>query len=417
MATAANAIMDNSPTSVEDELGNEDTEDLLEHLGLSPTRGSVTNRSPLVAPVAAVPAILPATVSAEKVQPAAQTEVTRMEDVSASCAPMEIKTPKRDVAVASEYAGREQSYAEFCEMIGLPPAVGGPALMPLPKYDRMAAVNGAMIMEAHRRRAELAATGAQNASPHQEKAITGPPPAGGAGAGAGAAKDDRLDDIDELGIDALVLELGCTRDIVKSPKHHRLQMDNFLPEEATDDEAEGEAAVDEAATGDTAAVAVAESGSADRPHPPALSVNRAGAAAAALAAADDDDVSEEEGGWVQPGGIPTAGGQVNEEDAPSSPEWVEVSPQPKSPAQDSSQDDSPPPLLDSPPSHASPPSARMPLPPPSLPPPPPPEAEATAEAADSEEVTPFSLDPDFDYESIPHTERFSVARELTRARA
>ena len=29
-----------------------------------------------------------------------------------------------------------------------------------------------------------------------------------------------------------------------------------------------------------------------------------------------------------------------------------------------------------------------------------------------EEVTPFALDPEFDYDSIPHTERFSVARAL-----
>ena len=44
-------------------------------------------------------------------------------------------------------------------------------------------------------------------------------------------------------------------------------------------------------------------------------------------------------------------------------------------------------------------------------------AEAAAESAGSDSVTPFSLDPDFDYESIAQTERFSVARERSAAPA
>ena len=44
------------------------------------------------------------------------------------------------------------------------------------------------------------------------------------------------DDDGELGLDLLELDMGGTRGVTRSPQHHKLQMDNFVPDEADDDD-------------------------------------------------------------------------------------------------------------------------------------------------------------------------------------
>ena len=213
--------------------------------------------------------------------------------------------------------------------------------------------------------------------------------------------DDEAGDEDIDGLDALVLEPGGSRDVTKSPQHHQLRMDTWIPEPESEDEGSEAPAISEAAaTSETTAASeaaaseaaasgmVAALGEAGGPlgiHPlPSMRafIGRRGADAAAAAYAatweDADAVSEEEGEWVLPGG---AGGSSAESDPTALPGTL---PQPAAP---SAVPSAVPSRVRSPPLGCD-------------------------EDAQADGVVPFTLDPDFDYDSIAHTERFSIARAL-----
>lgn len=134
--------------------------------------------------------------------------------------------------IADQYDGREQTYDDFRRLLGLPPSVGGaPVAIPLPPIDGMAAASGAMIMDAKRRRDEAAQLQAVLPVPHSP--TTQP-------ARASVAKENDDDDDDLDGIEALEIAPGSTRDVTKSPQHHKLQLDSWIPNADEDEEDEGD---------------------------------------------------------------------------------------------------------------------------------------------------------------------------------
>jgi len=355
--------------------------------------------------------------------------------------------------IADQYDGREQTYDDFRRLLGLPPSVGGaPVAIPLPPIDGMAAASGAMIMDAKRRRDEAAQLQAVLPVPHSP--TTQP-------ARASVAKENDDDDDDLDGIEALEIAPGSTRDVTKSPQHHKLQLDSWIPNADEDEEDEGDDVEEEeeeeeegkeeegggkahVASHEAPPEGAADAGAAARAGEGAApstgtarmtgtarvpgtarvllrSVDPRGSHAAAAAfAAADDAVSEEEGEWalektpralettpsatrVAPAeaahGSSSGGALTAQASAPSSPESAESNEWLKVPPHPTGCD---------------------------------PRAEATAEAvaratrpelpsfavepaedADEEAVMPFQLDPDFDYDApVPNSERFSVARAL-----
>jgi hypothetical protein len=335
--------------------------------------------------------------------------------------------------IADQYDGREQTYDDFRRLLGLPPSVGGaPVAIPLPPIDGMAAASGAMIMDAKRRRDEAAQLQAVLPVPHSP--TTQP-------ARASVAKENDDDDDDLDGIEALEIAPGSTRDVTKSPQHHKLQLDSWIPnadededEDDDDDEEEEEEEVGkEEEGGGKAHVAAHEASPAGAADAGAAASAGEGAdtstgtarvllrsvdprgshAAAAAFAAADDAVSEEEGEWalettpsatrVAPAeaahGSSSVGALTAQASAPSSPEstesneWLKVPPHPTGcdPRAEAS-------------AEAVARATRPELP--SF-------AVEPAEDADEEAVMPFQLDADFDYDApVPNTERFSVARAL-----
>jgi hypothetical protein len=315
-------------------------------------------------------------------------------------------------------AGASQSYEEFRTSLNMPPSCSEePMPTPLPAFDPMAAVCGAMIMDASRRRAaraQAAEDAAARATQQQAQASTA----------ASLARSEA--DCDELcGLESIELAPGATRDVTKSPQHHRLKLDNFVGSESESEEEEG---VD----GGRAAGALGGSappnigGEVVSPTAPALAIAgaqptplarppvdaRAALAAAAAASEDDADVSEEEGEWVDEADAPPASGM----DSPTSPatsaefEWVG-----SSSASSTSQSSTPQATGSSPTSKEPSPAAKPPVPPlpqvahmaPTV---------GSSEGAfvegerEEEAVVAFALDPDYDYDRVAHTERFSVAR-------
>lgn len=270
-------------------------------------------------------------------------------------------------------SGHETSYEEFCKMLKLP-CNGTPQILPLPKLDpadRLNAVYGGTLMrEAAKLKEAKAATAAQtkggggasaaaSSSPGASRSSLAAPKKISSSAAAAAAAtggaivadldaDDDLEGLDE-GLDESTLEAGGTRDICKSPQHHRLKMDNFVDDEAEDEEA------GEAPRGDS---------------------------------------DEEEGEWVDVGNEST-GSSPQGAVAPSDAAAAAARPPP--PAADSA------PRADA--AAAAEPSS--PLAPTGV-------APSSANAAENEDAcTPFSLDPDFDYDApVAPSERFSVARAL-----
>ena len=121
-----------------------------------------------------------------------------------------------------------QSYADFREMLRLTPS-DDPMPIALPDVeDKMAVVHGAcLMMEVKRQQQQQQQQQAAPASPTVVRTHAG-------------AEEDDLE-----GLATTTLAPGATRDITKSPKHHRLHMDNFVGEDAADDvsdmsEGEGE---------------------------------------------------------------------------------------------------------------------------------------------------------------------------------
>ena len=393
----------NCDASTESLFDDNNDDSLLDSLGLPP----VPAKKPLPAKAA------PPTASSEPVADAEERKPVAIPPPPSPPPPCETPAVDPPTGGASaivepsppaEYDGREQTYDQFRRLLGLPPSFGVPHAIPLPPIDGMAAVTGAMIMDAKRRRDEAAKL---PQSPPQSSPATSRQPTAGKAVVSARADPDADDDLD--GIDALTLEPGATRDVTKSPQHHKLQLDSWIPDDDDDDDDD-----DEAMGAATAAVAASAS---DRTPPPAtVRVDARGAHAAAAAfAAVDDAVSEEEGDWADsPGGAgagATAGspprgerGGATADSSPSSEEWLEVElPGKEAPAA------APRPTGDTPDGAA----------PPAEPPPPlAAEPTATQDVADAtqvvaeEVVTAFSLDPDFDYDTIEQTERFSIQRAL-----
>ncbi|KAL3913633.1 MAG: hypothetical protein SGPRY_007913, partial [Prymnesium sp.] len=125
-------------------------------------------------------------------------------------------------------------YAAFREMLRLPPAEEGPSLLPLqplpsPPLNPLAVAKGAMCLavkrEAEARREERL---------HWASTLGGDPPH--SGGEEGEEGYDELETIDEL-----ELTVGTMRDMCKSPQYHKVQLDNFIPdEEEREGEGEGE---------------------------------------------------------------------------------------------------------------------------------------------------------------------------------
>ena len=322
---------------------------------------------------------------------------------------------------APAYEGREQTYDEFRQLLRLPPSIGGvPLTIPMPPIDGMMAVTGAMVMDAKRRR-----DAAANEPP--QLPLPAPPLPRPTPSSTARVDDGSDDDLD--GIDALELEPGGTRDITKSPQHHRLQLDSWIPDD-DDSEDESHRETDGAADASTAkasadscttAAASAASGTFTAADQAATASSRAparlvgktldtrGAHAAATAfGAAEEDVSEEEGEWE--GGADADGdGQTARATSPGEPRpagGARGLPPPRPAGDAPTPRDTEEITLDAETERAS-----RAMPPPALPASPP--ASVTLVMPEGEEeVTPFALDPEFDYDSIPHTERFSVARAL-----
>ena len=358
-----------------------------------------------------------------------------------------------------QYDGREQTYDDFRRLLGLPPSVGGaPVAIPLPLIDGMAAASGAMIMDAKRRRDEAAQLQAVLPVPHSP---TTPP----ARASIAKANDDDDDDLD--GIEALEIAPGSTRDVTKSPQHHKLQLDSWIPnavedEEEDDDEEEEEEGEEEeeegkeeegggkaheasheashkaspAGAADAEAVASAGEGAAPSTGTARMLLRsvdprgrrvkssqvdpRGSHAAAAAFAAADDAVSEEEGEWAldtTPSATRVATHVATAVAAQGSSSVGALTAPASAPSSPGSTESSEWVKVPPHPTGCD------------------PNAEATVEgavarassqeltsfafetaeltSADEEAVMPFQLDPDFDYDApIPNTERFSVSRAL-----
>ena len=431
---------------------NLDDEQLLDSLGLSPppAKASPNPRHRSVTATVEAPT---APESAAKVQddvappseasPEAETTIPsgEAETTIPSGACHEAVDANDDLAEG--YDGREQTYAAFRQLLGLPPSVTGtPEPIPQPPIDPMAALQGAMIMDAKKRR-DQAAT---HESPHT------PPPAPVALRAQGGAHgaDDDLD-----GVDAIELAPGGTRDVTKSPQHHLLQMDTWIPQAEDSDDEQGGAGTESGGQPQQAQPDPC-AGQASTPPTKALGscapgLDASGARAAAAAfAADEDPVSEEEGDWTD---SPPEAAEAGSPGSPSeaSSDWVEVSP-PGSSAPGSAPAASPAtsPAADlrgeggggapdavsaalkppegcdpDPAGAASEPGATdsqptgMPTPPPAI------RAavgllpaaggqpmhdDGVGEPVTVDGVVPFQLDEDFDYDNVPQTERFSVAR-------
>ena len=362
--------------------------------------------------------------------------------------------------IADQYDGREQTYDDFRRLLGLPPSVGGaPVAIPLPPIDGMAAASGAMIMDAKRRRDEAAQLQAVLPVPHSP--TTQP-------ARASVAKENDDDDDDLDGIEALEIAPGSTRDVTKSPQHHKLQLDSWIPNADEDEEDEGDgdeeeeeeevgkeeedggkahvAAHEAPPEGAADAGAAASAGEGADPSTGTARMTgtarvllrsvdpRGSHAAAAAFAAADDAVSEEEGEWAletTPMALETTPMALE-----TTPRALETTPSATrvAPAEAAHGSSSVGALTAQASAPSSPESAesnewlKVPPHPTGCDP----RAEASAEAvaratrpvlpsfavepaedADEEAVMPFQLDPDFDYDApVPNTERFSVARAL-----
>ncbi|KAL1506885.1 hypothetical protein AB1Y20_007750 [Prymnesium parvum] len=114
-----------------------------------------------------------------------------------------------------------QDYADFRRMLSLPPAKDGvPAPIPLPRTTAEAAVRGAMCLAAKRdAEARMERVPREQLVPREQCV----PPRS---ADQLELSDDELDSMDELELDQ-----GGTRDVTKSPQHHKVQLDNFVPDE------------------------------------------------------------------------------------------------------------------------------------------------------------------------------------------
>ena len=462
-------VVNNCSDTAADDDEQDDDETLLEDLGLPPLPPRPTARPTpalLADNLSFAPATPPerASVVADAAPPSVPADdMAPAGEAASDWIPNPVSNPNWMPASAAsaiypvrtdQYDGREQTYDDFRRLLGLPPSVGGaPVAIPLPPIDGMAAASGAMIMDAKRRRDEAAQLQAVLPVPHSP--TTQP-------ARASVAKENDDDDDDDLdGIEALEIAPGSTRDVTKSPQHHKLQLDSWIPNADEDEEDEGdgdeeeeeeevgkeeedggkahvaaheappEGAADAGAAASAGEGADPSTGTARMPGTARVllrSVDPRGSHAAAAAfAAADDAVSEEEGEWalettpmalettpralettpsatrVAPAeaahGSSSVGALTAQASAPSSPESAESNEWLKVPPHPTGCD---------------------------------PRAEASAEAvaratrpvlpsfavepaedADEEAVMPFQLDPDFDYDApVPNTERFSVARAL-----
>lgn len=352
--------------SFDDDLPSAD--DLLAALGIPPAEKRTDTKPIFFKPAAAMvePAERPPSVPEPVVKP----EPVVAEDTISDTVVARPTADELMVAFNTRDDGRETTYQDFCRMLGVP-ATGQPIPLntpPLSEEDRLYAVSGAMLMqEASLQKARTAAAAAAEA--RRAAAPTAAP----RGAAADVDGDDRLDDLDELGLDEVTtLEPGGTRDITKSPQHHQLKMDNWAADEAE----------------------------------------------------EEDDVEEEEGEWVDVGDESTgaspqaaapaaAGADAGTSGAPT-PTPLVASPAKPPPASAPATPSAPPPATaaagsGSPPSPVevvSPSGATNTE-----------TADEPAAAAEEEEeedtVAPFALDPEFDYDApVEKSEKFSLERAL-----
>lgn len=333
-----------------------------------------------------------ATASAAQIE--AEPEITPPADPSESQQLVQRTMPIPEASEPS--TGDSQTYNEFRASLGLPPS-SGPAMPihlnntePASEADKLAAVYGGVLMKFSTDPELRASLESMCGSLSEATAEEAPSPERSGGTVKADDGDDDLDDLDDDGVVGITLEPGGSRDITKSPKHHQLKMDNFV--EAADD--------------------------------------------------DDDDASDLEGGeWVDVGGESTGPSPTPQQYQQQPREQPPASPPPPLPSADVGAaraarrpqvDPFQPQILQPSPRLLQKQQEKRP------PTPPPPgfdplfkpasapekgakevegdkddDKDAAAGAADAEdEVAPFELDPTFDYDSIKHTPRFSVARAL-----
>ena len=214
------------------------SESLLEHLGIPPAERR-TSAQPTFFKSQPAEAMAPHAPNPPAQAPAAQAPAARAPAARAPASEAPATEPALDaVDDLPRYSGRETTYDEFCELLKLP-ATGMPHILPVPSLaeaDRLHAVSGAMLMR-EANRAKAAAAAAPHTPPKSSPVRTAAGAAAVAAAGAALEGIDvEAEDLLGEGLDESTLAPGGTRDVTKSPQHHRLQMDNFLPEDDVSEE-------------------------------------------------------------------------------------------------------------------------------------------------------------------------------------
>ena len=220
------------------------SESLLEHLGIPPADRR-TSAQPTFFKSQPTEVMAPRAPDPPAQAPAAQAPAVQAPAAHALVSELPVAELSLDtVDDVPSYSGRETTYDEFCDMLKLP-AIGMPHILPVPtlsEADRLHAVNGAMLMR-EANRAKAAAAAGPITPPKASPVRTAAGVAAAAAAGSDLADIDvEEEDLLGEGLDESTLAPGGTRDVTKSPQHHKLQMDNFLPEDDLDDcsEEEGE---------------------------------------------------------------------------------------------------------------------------------------------------------------------------------
>ena len=310
---------------------------------------------------------------------AAAPSVGALEDAAPANVPLEPATlvssenapslppPAAPSSDTQTYAARDtQTYASFRSLLGLPPG-GQPEPIDLPEVDPMHVISGAMLMEAQRRReagvkpSDATETAVRGSGGDGGPATCGAaPPAKVATAALrrGALKEPSAaeEEGDGLGdgLDEIELAPGGSRDVTKSPQHHRLKMDNFVDGDDDDDDVEDVEEVE----GEWVDVGQESTGSSPQgpPPPPAERGDAAAPSAAAMSTGSSGPVASP----AQTGEVTLATGGGGGDGRSGSGGG---------------------------------------------------DGEGGGEGG-GDAVSPFRIDPSFDYDAVPITQRFSVERAL-----
>ena len=278
----------------------------------------------------------------------------------------------------SRLSNDSQTYEQFRESLGLPPVSGGPAMpIPLlggvPAEERMAAMYGGVLMK-FATDPELRSSMQALCHPEEEDECQ-------RDCGTAQANDaSEGGELDEDGVVGITLDPGGSRDITKSPQHHKLKLDNFVGGDDDDDDASSE--LEEGEWVDLAGESTGPSPATVPPAqpPPPVPPQRPMAAAAAAAASSDAQLDNK----------PSRG--------PVDPFQPQILRPPPRLLEKQQQKEQPPAsadalVEDSPNEHQA-------------------SKEQADDANGEDAISAFELDPAFDYDSIKITPRFSVAKAL-----